>query len=163
MAELKVSVKGIEGKQDFELELKEAQSPEVLAALWGTFQLFNVDIKSVYVASKITKAYKESAKAVESPEPTEEPAKTSLQDFEVDERDNKTPDRIYEGKEQYQAKYYCPQCDNYGRRYVSLRDKYLKCHNCKTPIKLEPASDTHFRDESFNVFTADKHYELEYK
>ena len=56
--------------------------------------------------------------------------------------------------------YTCPQCQDEGRHYIPAHVKIVSCHNCNTPLKVEPATPqgigttNDFRDMNGNFFIA---------
>lgn len=68
--------------------------------------------------------------------------------------------KIKNDKPNYRVGYDCPKCGNTGRHYVPQRTNTVTCHNCHSPLEVEPATmlgqgfTEQHRDANGNFFVA---------
>ncbi|WJZ23576.1 hypothetical protein LIS04_148 [Listeria phage LIS04] len=71
-----------------------------------------------------------------------------------------------ESEPYYRCRYYCPNCSLRSNRYMKLYSKYCVCHQCKTKLEIQAATEegrgrtSEYQDSYGNFLVANRKYEV---
>lgn len=128
----------------------------------SAYQLATGDFKALFVEEEtntqtINLDGAEVAKGLLSQ--VESPFQKGVREFEKDKKpfDPKEAEWV-------QTEYICPACGMEGRRNTIKTNKYVKCYECNTKIKLEravPENEEKETDKAGNYFIANDFFEIQ--